>query len=215
MSRTIVIEFATVDGVIEDPDGSQGTSGGGWAFRYGPEAVAGDKFGLGPILDSGVLLLGRRTWELFAGIWPSRTDDFATAMNRIPKLVVTRTRTDFSAWPNSAVLGKGVVPGVKELTRDRDVVVAGSTSIVHALADADLVDEYRILLFPTALGRGTRLFQDRTAPAHLRLVSAQAAGQTVLLSYERAEPQTSGQTLTDAELRPTLTPLAGPAGFAR
>jgi dihydrofolate reductase len=187
MSRTIVIEFATLDGVIEDPDGSQGTSGGGWAFRHGPEAVAGDKFRLGPIFDTGVLLLGRRTWEMFAGIWPSRTDDFATAMNRIPKLVATRTRTDLSAWPNSAVLGKDLVAGVKELTRDRDVVVAGSASIVHSLADADLVDEYRILLFPTALGRGSRLFQDGTAPAHLRLVSTQAAGQAVLLRYERAD----------------------------
>jgi dihydrofolate reductase len=74
---------------------------------------------------------------------------------------------------------------VKELTGSRDVVIAGSASILHALARADLVDEYRILLFPTALGRGTKLFPGGTAPTHLRLLSAQPVGQAVLLRYER------------------------------
>lgn len=185
MRRTIVIEFCSLDGIIGDPDGSQGTSGGGWAFRHGAEAVAGDKFRLGPILESGTLLLGRRTWELFARIWPGRTDEFATAMNRIPKLVATRTLADVSAWPNSQPVGNDLVATVKEQVREREVVVAGSASIVHALAQADLVDEYRILLFPTALGDGTRLFETGTAPTRLRLASAERAGQAVLLRYER------------------------------
>ena len=72
MSRLIVIEFVSLDGVMHDPDGSEGSPQGGWAFRYGPEAVAGDKFGLGEVLDTGVMLLGRRTWQLFARIWPGR-----------------------------------------------------------------------------------------------------------------------------------------------
>src|ERR1700689_949876 len=104
MHRTIVIAFSTLDGIIEDPDGSQGTPNGGWAFRHGPATVAGDKFELGALLGTGVLLLGRKTWQLFSGIWPTRTDEFSTAMNRIPKLVASRTLTDVSGWANSSIL---------------------------------------------------------------------------------------------------------------
>lgn len=99
----IVIEFVTLDGIASDPDGSEGTTDGGWAFRHGPEAVAGDKFRLGAIMDHGVLVLGRRTWELFSHIWPGRDDPFSRRMNRIPKLVASRTLTDTSAYPNSQV----------------------------------------------------------------------------------------------------------------
>ena len=91
MSRVIVIEFVSLDGVMHDPDGSEGSAQGGWAFRYGPEAVAGDKFGLGEVLDTGVMLLGRRTWQLFAKIWPGRDDEFSAKMNAMPKLVVSRS----------------------------------------------------------------------------------------------------------------------------
>ena len=69
---------------MHDPDGSDGSRQGGWAFRYGPEAVAGDKFGLGEVLDTGAMLLGRRTWELFAKIWPGRDDPFSAKMNAMP-----------------------------------------------------------------------------------------------------------------------------------
>lgn len=68
MSRVIVIQFTSLDGVVSDPDGSDGTAHGGWAFCHGPEAVAGDKFELGALLDEGTLLLGRRTWQLFSHI---------------------------------------------------------------------------------------------------------------------------------------------------
>ena len=89
--RTIVIAFSSLDGVTQDPDGRDGTPNGGWAFRHGPEAVAGDKFGLGPILNTGVIVYGRKTWEAFSRVWPNRSDDFSAAMNRIPKLVATST----------------------------------------------------------------------------------------------------------------------------
>lgn len=187
MHKTIVIAFSTLDGITEDPDGSGGSPNGGWAFRHGPEAVAGDKFRLGPVLDSGVLVLGRRTWELFSHIWPTRTDEFSTAMNRIPKLVASRTLADVSAWDNSQVIDKDLLVTVKEQVRDRDIVVAGSASVVHSLAKADLVDEYRILLFPTVLEAGTRLFAPGAAPAYLRLMSAESVGQAVLLRYDRAD----------------------------
>jgi hypothetical protein len=91
MSKVIVIEFVSLDGVMHDPDGSEGSAQGGWAFRYGPEAVAGDKFGLGEVLDTGAMLLGRRTWQLFARIWPGRDDPFSAKLNAMPKLVVSRS----------------------------------------------------------------------------------------------------------------------------
>src|SRR6202161_4811874 len=101
MNRVIVIQFVSLDGVTHDPDGNEGSALGGWAFRCGPEAVSGDPFGLGEVLDAGPLLLGRRTWELFAKIWPGRDTPFAQRMNAVPKLVLSRTLTDASAWSNS------------------------------------------------------------------------------------------------------------------
>jgi dihydrofolate reductase len=186
MHRTIVIAFSTLDGVIEDPDGSEGTLNGGWAFRHGREAVAGDKFRLGPILESGVLLLGRKTWQLFSGIWPHRTDEFSTAMNRIPKLVVSRTVTDLSSWVNSSPVNGDLVDEVAKQKTERDVVIVGSASVAHALAREDLVDEYRILVFPELVGCGTQLFTSETAPVPLQLVSSDVVGPAVLLRYQTA-----------------------------
>jgi dihydrofolate reductase len=179
----IVIEFITLDGIVSDPDGRAGTPGGGWAFRHGPETVGGDKFRLGATLDEGVLLLGRTTWELFSQLWPRRDDSFAARMNAAPKLVASRTRTDVSAWPNSRILRGDLVDAVKH--ERRDVVVTGSTSVVHALMAEDLVDEYRLLTFPTALGTGDRLFPAGGPPVHLECVSAERAGAAVLACYRR------------------------------
>jgi dihydrofolate reductase len=185
MYRTIVIAFSTLDGVVEDPDGRDGTPNGGWAFRHGPEFVVGDKFKLGPILDTGVLLMGRKTWQAFSKLWPNRTDDFSAAMNRIPKLVVSRTATDLSAWANSSSVSGDLVDAVAEHKTEHDVIVLGSASIVHALAGQNLVDEYRIIIFPDLVGHGTKLFTADTAPLHLRFISAETAGPTLLVRYER------------------------------
>ncbi|MEU0879190.1 dihydrofolate reductase family protein [Lentzea sp. NPDC005914] len=184
MSDLIVIEFVTLDGVVEDPDGSGGTPGGGWAFRHGPEAVAGDKFGLGPLLDSGVMLLGRTTWELFAKIWPGRTDEFSTKMNDIPKLVASRSLTGVDGWRNSSLVGGDLVAQVRGLKAHKDVVVTGSTSVVRQLAEAGLVDEYRLMVFPTVLGTGQRLFAGRMSDLHL--VSLERKGSAALLRYRTA-----------------------------
>jgi len=186
MYRTIVIAFSTIDGIIEDPDGTGETPNGGWAFRHGPEAVAGDKFKLGLLFQSGVLLLGRKTWQQFSLLWPARTDDFSRAMNRIPKLVASRTVSDVSAWENSTLLAGDLLDAVAKLKTERDVIVAGSASVVHALAAHDLVDEYRISMFPELVGRGIKLFTDRTVPAQLQLISAETVGSNVLVRYERA-----------------------------
>jgi dihydrofolate reductase len=186
MYRTIVIAFSTVDGVTEDPDGRDGTPNGGWAFRHGPEVVAGDKFKLGPVLESGVLLMGRRTWQQFSRLWPSRTDDFSAAMNCIPKLVVSHSVVDLSAWENSSLLSGDLLDAIAAQKAECDVVIIGSASVVHALAEQDLVDEYRILVFPDLVGRGTRLFSAETPPSRLRQISAETSGPAVLMRYERA-----------------------------
>ena len=109
----IVIQFITLDGIVTDPDGSGGTPVGGWAFRHGPETVAGDKFRLGSALDDGVMLLGRRTWQLFSRLWPGRDDPFSARMNAVPKLVASRTLTDASAWVNSRVIDGDIIDAVK------------------------------------------------------------------------------------------------------
>jgi dihydrofolate reductase len=186
MNRVIVIQFSTLDGVVEDPDGSAGTPGGGWAFRHGPEAVAGDKFRLGARLDTGALLLGRSTWQLFARLWPSRHDDFSTRMNAASKYVVSRTLTEAAGWNNSAVLQGELTAGVQRLRRERDVIVIGSTSVVHTLMEHDLVDEYRLLVFPVVLGAGRRLFTGPAGAADLGLTSVERSGTAALLCYETA-----------------------------
>jgi dihydrofolate reductase len=183
VSHVIVIQFVTLDGAVRDPDGEDGTPGGGWAFRDGPAAVAGDKFRLGEIMDTGTLLLGRRTWEKFTGIWPARDDAFSTRMNRMRKLVATRSGVDAGAWSNSAVLEGDLAEAVTAATGD--VVVAGSLEVVHALIERDLVDEYRLLVFPTVLGGGERLFREGSPPAQLRLTGAEVSGPAALLRYER------------------------------
>jgi dihydrofolate reductase len=180
----IVIQFITLDGIISDPDGSGGTPGGGWAFRHGPETVAGDKFQLGSALDEGVMLLGRTTWQMFSRLWPGRDDPFSARMNAAPKLVASRTLTDTSAWVNSQVIDGDLVDAVKR--ERRDVVITGSLSVVHALMAEDLVDEYRLLTFPTILGTGERLFPVGGPPAYLECRSAGPAGAAVLARYGRA-----------------------------
>ncbi|MGV4984148.1 dihydrofolate reductase family protein [Streptomyces sp. NPDC001709] len=180
----VVIEFITLDGIVSDPDGSAGTPYGGWAFRHGPEAVAGDKFRLGRLLDEGVLLLGRTTWELFARLWPGRDDPFAARMNAVPKLVVSRGTPDVSAWSDSTVLKGDPMDAVR--AERRDVVVTGSLAVVDALRSEDLVDEYRLLTFPLVLGQGRRLFPAGSPPAALECLSAERVGAAVLTRHGRA-----------------------------
>jgi dihydrofolate reductase len=186
VSRIMVIQFVTLDGVVHDPDGADGSTHGGWAFRHGPEAVAGDKFALGEVLDTGALLLGRRTWEKFSTLWPTRDDDFSAKMNAIPKLVASRTLDDVSAWGNSELLDGDLVEEAGARKAARDLVVVGSASVAHTLRKADAVDEYRLLVFPTLAGEGTRLFEPGRASTDFGLVSARAAGPAALLVYSRA-----------------------------
>ncbi|MFD8814954.1 dihydrofolate reductase family protein [Streptomyces sp. NPDC059627] len=180
----VVIQFTTLDGIVSDPDGSEGTPYGGWLFRFGREEITGDRFRLGRTLDEGVVLLGRSTWEAFARLWPGRDDPFSARLNAAPKLVASRTLSDVSAWANSRLLDGDLLDAVK--TERRDVVVMGSIRVVHTLAAAGLVDEYRLVTFPTVLGAGLPLFPAGGPPAELECLSAERAGATVLTRYRRA-----------------------------
>jgi len=185
MGRVIVIEFVTLDGVVQDPDGSEGSAQGGWVFRYGPEAVADDPFRLGEVLDTGAMLLGRRTWELFTKIWPGRSDEFSAKINAMPKLVASRSMAGADEWQNSTVVEGDLVAAVRERKQVQDIVVTGSVSVVRTLMAQDLVDEYRLIVFPLVLGSGSRLFPDGTLPIDLAPVSVESAGPAVRLIYAR------------------------------
>lgn len=188
MRRVIVVEFVSLDGVMEDPDGVEATKGGGWIFRDGPAAVAGDKFRLGEMLDTGALLLGRATWQHFTTIWPSRTDEFSTRMNRILKLVASRSLDRVDGWENSTLVRGDLVEEVVRRKAVQDVIVMGSRSVVQTLMAHDLVDEYRLHVFPTVLGEGRRLFDAHIAPVELELAVAERVGPTVFMVYRREMP---------------------------
>ena len=130
-------------------------------------------------------MLGRATWQLFSKIWPSRSDDFSVKMNTIPKWVASHTLTDVSAWNNSALIQGDVTERVRQLRDDRDVILMGSLSVAHTLMQADIVDEYRLIVFPTVLGEGRRLFTSPAGASDLRMVSAGPRGATARLRYER------------------------------
>ena len=180
MARIILAQFITLDGVVEDPDGSDGTSFGGWAFRHGREAVAGDKFAYGPIMQTGVFLFGRITWEYFSTLWPGRDDPFARDLNAADKAVATRSGVDLDRWQNSRTVDGDVLDWARQESVDRDVVIVGSGSLVDLFINASAVDEYRLRIFPTAAGAGRRLFPNG---ARLELVSTERMGPSVLTIY--------------------------------
>jgi dihydrofolate reductase len=184
MGKIIVSQFITLDGVVEDPGGSEEFDRGGWAFNFdrGPE---GDNFKLDEVMGSEALLLGRVTYEGFAEAWPSRSGGFADKFNGMPKYVVSTTLKD-PEWNNSTVIDGDVAEGLAELKQrvDGDILVNGSVKLVQTLAEHDLVDEYRLMVFPTILGAGKRLFGETSDAAGLRLVDAKPAGETLILIYE-------------------------------
>jgi dihydrofolate reductase len=180
VGKTIVIQFITLDGVVEDPDGRGGAPFGGWAMRFGPEGVAGDKFRLGEMMSTGTLLFGRRTWDHFSTLWPPRDTEFALAMNAATKAVVTHRPVDAATWANSSAVPGALADWVRATVPHRDIVVIGSGSVVEALVADDLVDEYRLLTFPVVTGAGRRLF---SAPTQLSLQSVDSAGPGTLATY--------------------------------
>jgi dihydrofolate reductase len=187
MMHVVVSEFVTLDGVFEDPGGVEGFSHGGWAFGYdrGPE---GDRFKLDEILEADALLLGRKTYEGFAEAWPSRTDDsgFADKMNGIRKYVASTTLTR-ADWNNSTIISGDLIDEVRQIVRRGSgmLLVVGSGSIARQLLSQDLVDEVRLMVFPTALGTGTTLFGGTEHPSEFSIRGLQRFGATALFTLDR------------------------------
>jgi len=189
MGKLIVTEFISLDGVIEDPGGSEDFAHGGWSFKY-DRGDEGNKFKLDETMASDALLLGRVTYEGFAAAWPTRSDDmgFAEKFNSMPKYVVSSTLTD-PEWNNSTVIAGDLPAEVAKLKEQHDeIVVHGSGSLVRALTELDLVDEYRLMTFPVVLGSGKRLFGDSDAAKTLQLADVKPVGPdgVVVLTYRRA-----------------------------
>ena len=183
MGKVVVSQFISVDGVVEDPGGSEQWERGGWAFKFdrGPD---GDAFKLDEVMSSDALLLGRTTYEGFAEAWPSREGEFADKFNGMPKYVASTTLRA-PEWTNTTVLGPDLAAEVARIKQEHagDILVNGSVTLVHALAEHGLVDEYRLMVFPTVLGGGKKLFGDTPAAAALRLVESRPAGETLILIY--------------------------------
>lgn len=188
MGKIVVSQFMSLDGVIEDPGGSEDFDLGGWSFKL-ERGDEGDRFKLDEVMGADALLLGRKTYEGFAAAWPGRGGDFADKFNTMPKYVVSTT-IENPEWNNSTVIAGDVAGAVGEL-RDRyqgDILVNGSATLVKELNAHGLVDEYRLMLYPVVLGHGLRLFVEGNSNANLRLTSSQEVGPdgVIILTYEPA-----------------------------
>src|SRR5581483_7934345 len=176
MGKLVVTEFVSIDGVFDDPGGAEGYEHGGWTFEYN-RGADGDKFKLDELMEARVHLLGRVTYEGFAAAWPSREGPFTDRLNSDRKYVVSRTLYD-PEWQNTTVLSGAAAEEVEKLNQEIEAVilVAGSGTIVRALLAADLVDELRLMVFPTILGRGQRLFPDGVDRLKLKLAESRTVG---------------------------------------
>jgi dihydrofolate reductase len=187
MGKIVVTEFVSLDGVVEDPGGSENFKYGGWTFEY-DRGDEGNKFKLDETMASDALLLGRVTYEGFADAWPSREGEFADKFNTMPKYVVSSTLEN-PEWTNSTVISGDLPAEVEKLKQQHtgDVVVHGSVQLVQALLERDLVDELRLMVFPVVLGTGKRLFGETSDKKPLELAESKTVGDGVaILTYRRA-----------------------------
>jgi dihydrofolate reductase len=188
MGKLVVTEFVSLDGVIEDPGGSEDFEHGGWSFEFN-RGEDGDKFKIDEAMQSDALLLGRVTYEGFADAWPGRDGEFADKFNQMPKYVVSTTMED-AEWNNSTLIKDDVPAAVAKLKQDidGDIVVHGSATLVRTLRENGLVDEYRLMVFPLVLSSGKRLFAEDGERTDLRLVDSKTVGDgIVVLTLEPAD----------------------------
>ena len=196
--KLTLTQFVTLDGVMQAPgtpteDPSGGFDHGGWIYPYPDDGF--NETIVSAFAEADAFLLGRRTYEIFANYWPTQTgaeDPIAGPLNRLPKHVASRTLTRVE-WNGAELLGGDVVEAVRELKArpGRELQVHGSAGLAQTLIAHDLIDLYRILIFPLTLGSGRRLFAEGTRPAALRLVSSRASANGVTINvYEPAgEPR--------------------------
>jgi dihydrofolate reductase len=195
VGRIVVTEFVSLDGVVEAPGGGEDFKHGGWSFEIS-RGDEGDKFKLDETLSSEALLLGRVTYEGFAAAWPTRDGEFADKFNTMPKYFVSTTLED-PEWNNTTVLKGDVADEVGKLKQkqDGDIVVHGSPRLVQTLIEHDLVDEFRLMVFPVVLGSGKRLFGETSDKKPLRLVDSKVVGDGVtILVYAPADSKSSSST---------------------
>ncbi len=196
MRKVIVNEFLSLDGVAQAPGGPEEDTSGG--FRHGGWQMGHDDERVGAwaakyIDEAGAFLLGRRTYELFAGYWPNAPEQaqvIAKPLNTKPKHVVSTTLSDPLEWRNSTVLQGDLADAVTALKREDggDVHVIGSTQLVHSLVEQGLVDELRLVMYPVILGGGKRIFSDDGARRPLRLTDAEITSTgAILATYAPAE----------------------------
>jgi dihydrofolate reductase len=186
MGRIVVTEFISLDGVIEDPGGSEDFKYGGWTFEIS-SGDEGTQFKVDETMNSDAMLLGRVTYEGFAEAWPGRDGEFADRFNSMPKYVVSSTLRD-PEWTNTTVVGGDLRSAVAQVhdRHDGDVVVHGSATLVQGLIAGDLVDELRLMVFPVVLGSGKRLFGATDDKKPLRLSDSRVVGDGVaILTYRR------------------------------
>jgi dihydrofolate reductase len=187
MGKLVVTEFITLDGVIEDPGGSEGGPNSGWSMGYPTDD--GMQFKFEELQAADVQLLGRITYEGFAAAWPAMeeaTGEFGKKMNDMPKVVVSTTLTE-ATWRNTTIVSTDVAAAVRGLKEQYagDVLVAGSAKLVEFLRSNDLVDEYRLMVYPIVLGQGKRLFTNAGVVTRLQLAETRAAGPDVPLHIYR------------------------------
>ena len=189
MAKLVVTEFVSIDGVFEDPGGAEDYEHGGWTFEY-DRGEEGNKFKLDELMEAEVQLFGRATYDGFAAAWPSREGEFAEKINSAPKYVVSNTLKD-PEWQNTTVISGDAVGKIAELKEQTNgaILVAGSGTLVGALLGTDLVDELRLMVFPTVLGRGKRLFPDGIDRLKLKLAESRQVGTdgVQVQVYQRAQ----------------------------
>ena len=187
-ARIVVTEFVSLDGVMEAPGGEPGFKYPNWTFEF-ERGDDGNQFKLDETMQADALLIGRRTYESFAGAWPEREGEFADKFNSMPKFVVSTTLTD-PDWNNTTVLSSGdATADVRKLKEDFDgeLQVPGSHRLVQELIESDLVDQVNLMVFPVILGTGKKVFNETSDRRNLKLKDSKVVGDgIVVLVYERA-----------------------------
>jgi dihydrofolate reductase len=187
-AEIVVTEFVSLDGVMEAPGGEPDFKYPGWTFEF-DRGEDGNQFKLEETRQADGLLLGRRTYESFAGAWPGREGEFADKFNAMPKFVVSTTLGE-PDWHNTTVLDSGdATAQVRRLKEEFDgqLQVPGSHRLVQELIASDLVDQVNLMVFPVILGTGKKAFEETPARRNLRLKDAKVVGDGVaVLRYARA-----------------------------
>jgi dihydrofolate reductase len=187
MSKLIVTEFVTLDGVMEAPGGEPTHPHSGWVFDFMSDEQ--QQYKLGEVLEAESHLLGRVTYESFAGAWPEREGEFADKMNSMPKYVVSSTLEEPLEWNNSTLIRGDVAEEVGKL-KERGggpILVAGSATLVHSLIENDLVDELRLMVFPVMIGGGKRPFPESKQRKPFKLTDTRTFDTGVVVhTYEHA-----------------------------